>query len=97
MNNFSDICNKNKFMVSDNVKKKMQRDDKFSQFIINSWEKHKKCDWGCVAFGHVKHNIDAIKKGEEVFSKYFYGNIAICILSNNEISRVMFLEEYTSL
>ena len=85
-------------VITSGVDALMDEDDKFMDFVGDSFCRHCKCDWGDLCEEDKEMNENALKNGDDrLFSKYNYdGDTSIYIITewDGSVTTILFPEEY---
>lgn len=84
-------------VVTKKINEMMQRDMKFADFIVGSYNRYAKCDWGELCEDDRKSNEEALKNQERLMGVYQMDNgekIWIITEWDRSVTTILFPEEY---
>lgn len=84
-------------VLTQGVHSMVQEDDKFADFVGDSFKRHCQCDWGDLDKEDKDANDWSLRNGERLFSKYNYNDdVSIYIITewDRSVTTILFPEEY---
>ena len=84
-------------VLTQGVHNMVQEDDKFADFVGDSFKRHCQCDWGDLCREDKEMNENALRNGERLFSKYnFNDKVSIYIITewDGSATTILFPNEY---
>ena len=76
---------------------RMHKDEDFSKFVINSYLRYSKCDWGDLCKEDKKMNDSAVKNNDDrIVARYNYKDDNIYIITewDRSATTILFTSEY---
>lgn len=75
---------------------KIEKDDKFAEFVKSSLEKYINCDWGDTCTEDKANNNYALKTNDRILAVYKSSDTTIWIITewDRSVTTILFPEEY---